>query len=686
MTESHNRLRGEESPYLLQHADNPVHWYPWCEEAFEEARRSGKAIIVSIGYATCHWCHVMERESFEDPQVAALMNATYVCIKVDREERPDVDHYFMEAVQYLGISGGWPLNVFLTPEGQPFYGGTYFPPEPRHGRPAWSQVLVRLHRALTERPGEVYEQARRLTELLQKPAAGRHDPLRDKTMSGGDEERGNPWQHFYNRLREQFDEDAGGMGAAPKFPQFATMYWLQAFGFHENIQEASEHVRFSLARMLSAGIWDMVGGGMSRYAVDRSWNIPHFEKMLYDNALLLSLMAREYKRRPHPFLKRRLEEEIGFLFREMRMANTGYASAIDADSEGVEGKFYVWSIPQLRAILGEEELELLRASAELSAAGNWEGTNILYFKRLPGSADEQMDRHELDSERLGPVLRRIFKAREKRVRPITDHKVITGWNAMLACGMYEAAAALGRADWRQEADRLVAYLDDTHRSEDGRLLRFAATSKRALPAYLEDIAWMVRAMLLRLQFNPDAPFHEKLSREIDACIRDFYDGETGIFYENREGSAGDIGRVHQWYDAGQPSGNAVMMSNLMEAALLLGREDWEKMAAHMKEAMWSVIHKYPSSMAYWALGAYAMDRGPDSLAVVGADYEEYITEALSHYRPFLVIDGTGNKNSVRPLISDKEVAAKTIYYFCGASTCYAPVSEVSELRDLLSLK
>src|SRR5690606_32856566 len=237
----------------------------------------------------------------------------------------------------------------------------------------------------------------------------------------------------------------------------------------------------------------------------------------------------------------------------MRMANTGYASAIDADSEGVEGKFYVWSIPQLRAILGEEELELLRASAELSAAGNWEGTNILYFKRLPGSAEEQMDRYELDSEGLVYGLRRIVKAREKRVLPIADHKVITGWNAMLACGMYEAAAALGRADWRQEADRLVAYRDDTHRSEDGRLLRFAATSKRALPAYLEDIAWMVRAMLLRLQFNPDAPFHEKLSREVDACIRDFYDGETGIFYENREGSAGDIGRVHQWYDAGQPS-------------------------------------------------------------------------------------------------------------------------------------
>lgn len=683
MTHRQNHLAGEESPYLLQHASNPVDWYPWGEEAFEKAKAEDKPILVSIGYATCHWCHVMERESFENESVAAIQNDLFISIKVDREERPDVDHYYMEAVHFLGISGGWPLNVFLTPDRKPYFGGTYYPPEPRYNRPSWTQVLLRMHQAFSERREEVEQQASRLVSLIESESY----QLRSKYPANNwlEAAAGSPdhWKDLYYKIREGFDRNEGGFGGAPKFPQVSTLLFLMAYGSLEKENEAVDHVRWTIAKMLAGGIFDQAGGGFARYSVDKAWKIPHFEKMLYDNALLLQVMAPLYLISPDPFLEAGIRQTISFLFREMALPEGGFASAIDADSDGIEGKFYVWSWWQLKALFSDEEMELLNRHLDISPEGNWEDTNILYLRENPAlELDAQLAEWAKSRAELAPLLERILKARDGRNRPITDSKVITGWNAMLVTGLFSAFTAHSEHSWKDRGFQLLRYLDQNHRDEEGNLLRLPGGAKRRIRSFLEDEAWMIRAFLMAAQLDPKSDWAERADKQIDGVIEHFYDQERKLFYENRSDTEENSPPVHQIYDSGMPSPNSVMVMNLLEASVLMDRPAWKEIAVAMLEEMAGVIFQFPASLSYWALGLMGSERGMDEWAVLGPEFQERILEIFKKYRPFRVIDGDDNQNEERPLLSGKEVGEETLLYYCTDYACRAPVKEIEELGDL----
>lgn len=676
-----NHLINEESPYLRQHAYNPVEWYPWSEEALDKAKSEDKPILVSIGYATCHWCHVMERESFEDERIAAVMNEHFVNIKVDREERPDIDHFFMEALQYLGTPGGWPLNVFLTPDQKPFTGGTYYPPQPKYNRPSWYQVLNRMSKAFRERRSEIEEQADRLSKLIKGEATSIKDKYPSLDWQGGEDAK-SPWQDLYRKIRESFDVQNGGFGGAPKFPQVSTLLWLNAFGLLEDDQEALWHVRYSLAKMIAGGIYDIVGGGFARYAVDKAWKIPHFEKMLYDNALLLDVMSQVQSMDPHPYFADAMRQSGEFLLREMKQPDGGFASAIDADSDGLEGKFYVWSWRQLQEIFDDQELNELADTLDLSLEGNWEYTNILYLKNEEaGDLGQLLDRWYEKKESIKPLLQMLFTEREKRNRPITDQKVLTSWNAMTVTAFVSMYISLEDAMWKEEAFELMHYLHKHHRDKNGDLLRLPAKSKKKVQSFLDDKAWFVKAALRCAYIDPEGPWREIAFQEIEKTIRDFYDPAEKLFYENRSDKAGDMPRMHQLYDAGLPSGNSVMVLNLLEAAILFDRQDWSEMATSMIESMSGVIAQFPSSLSYWAMGWMALDKGFDEWAVMGPEYREKIISILKKFRPFRVVDGSVVENASRPLINGKEVAEETLIYLCANYACRRPVKEVEEIDD-----
>lgn len=684
MSKTHtNRLSREESPYLKQHAHNPVDWYAWSDEALQQALKEDKPILVSIGYSTCHWCHVMERESFEDEATAQLMNEYFISIKVDREERPDIDHLYMEAVQLLGVSGGWPLNVFLTPDAKPFYGGTYFPPTPKYNRPSWKQVLQKMHQAFQEQRQEVEQQADKLMEMIQESPDRMRDkfPARDWQLSGHSFRE--KWQHMYYAIREDFDRVEGGFGRSTKFPQVSTLSWLQAYGYLSKTEEAKEHVRFTLSKMVAGGIFDHLAGGFSRYTVDRAWKIPHFEKMLYDNALLLGVLSDEHIREPHPFFERAIRKSIDYLVSEMRHEDGGFYSALDADSEGEEGKFYVWSWEELTAVLGPEELGVLRKHVSVAEEGNWEGKNILYLREDANlDLDEQLDRWEAGLEALEPVFRVMKEKRDERTRPGTDTKRITGWNAMLICGLFKSYLAVGDEDWLAESENLLRLLHREHRDEGGNLLRNQRGAKREIGAYLEDEAWFIRAVLQMYPLLSKEVWRPVIEREIEFVLANFYEKEQQLFYENSLAGMTGPARVSHTYDAGVPSGNAVMIMNLLEAAILFDRADWRGVAEEMLMAMSGVVAQFPSSFSYWGKGLMALDYGIDEFAVLGPEWKNRAIEIMRSGRPFKVVEpGTEPDRSI-PLLKGKKVAEATLMYLCAHYECKAPVKNLSELSEI----
>ena len=441
-----NRLIHETSPYLLQHAHNPVDWYPWGDEAFERARAEDKPVLVSIGYAACHWCHVMERESFEHEEVAAIMNELFINIKVDREERPDVDHIYMDAVQAMSGSGGWPLNVFLTPDRKPFYGGTYFPTQRAFNRPSWTEVLHSLSNAYKTQKQEILQQAEQLTEHLKASNAFGLSV----TDPAGLFTEGNITEAYHN-IMHQADRQWGGFGKAPKFPQTFAIGFLLRYAHLEGVEEARQQALLSLDKMKQGGIYDHVGGGFARYSTDTEWLVPHFEKMLYDNALLVSVLAEAYQLTDDERYEEVIEETLQFVERELMHAEGGFYSALDADSEGEEGRFYVWSEEEIQQVLGPEA-ELFCAYFDVSEKGNWEGKNILWVK---------VPLHQFALERnMDPALlasfiirskQKLLEQRSKRVRPQLDDKILLGWNALMASAYCNAFAATGNDHYRDVA-------------------------------------------------------------------------------------------------------------------------------------------------------------------------------------------------------------------------------------------
>jgi uncharacterized protein YyaL (SSP411 family) len=650
-----NRLTVETSPYLRQHKDNPVDWYPWGPEALARARSAGRPILVSIGYSACHWCHVMERESFEDPATAAYMNAHFVCVKVDREERPDIDAIYTDACHAMTGRAGWPLNAFLTPAQVPFFAGTYFPREARGGLPAWRTVLERVVEAWHSRRFQIDLGADRMVERLAGAAR----------LAPSSEEPGPEClARARLRLSDLFDPDHGGFGEPPKFPPPSAIEFLLAAG-------ETEMTSCTLRAMAAGGINDQIGGGFCRYAIDSAWMVPHFEKMLYDNALL----ARAYL---HGWLvlgDRRLREvcceTLDWALREMRGEEGGFASSLDADSEGVEGRYYTWTVEQMQAALGVDADEAI-AWFGVTPEGNFEGTNVLF--RAAGA--------DAPAERLAHVRRRLSEARDRRGRPARDDKRLTAWNALMIGALAEAGAVLERDDYLVGATGCAEFILRDLREPGGRLLRTYVGGTVSLNAYLEDHAFLVEALVALYQSTFD-PRWLQAAREIaDTMIERFADERHGGFFETAVDHEQLVARRKDLHDTPLPAGNSSAALGLLRLAALTGEAEYERHAEGVLRLTHELAREHPQSFGHVLQALQFRLADVREVALVGADTREFERVVRARHRPFVVLAG-GEPDGVPLLAGRAPVDGRAAAYVCEGFTCRRPATAAAELDVML---
>jgi hypothetical protein len=649
-----NRLGGESSPYLLQHKDNPVDWYPWGAEAVARARAENRALLVSIGYSACHWCHVMAHESFEDPDIAAVMNERFVCVKVDREERPDIDAICMEACQAMTGHGGWPLNAFLTPDGVPFYAGTYFPPESRHGLPSWRMVLDGVAEAWANRRDEILAQGTRMVEAL---SASRQlepsvEPIRDEEV-----------RTALVSLWNGYDRANAGFGRAPKFPPHSVLELLLARGEREMSLG-------TLEAMASGGIYDQVGGGFARYSVDATWTVPHFEKMLYDNALLARAYLHGWQVSGRERFQRVCCETLDWALREMRGPEGGFCSALDADSEGIEGKFYVWSESELRDVLGSE---LAPAALDYFRPHRFEHALILEA-RGP----------EPPPEALQEIRRRLLDARSHRVRPGLDDKRLTGWNGLMIAALAEAGAVLGRSDYVQAAVDCATFVLSSLRDENGRLLRTWKDGRGRIDAYLEDHSYMLAALIGLYEATGDPRWYAEATALADVMIERFSDPERGAFYTTADDHEPLAARRKDLEDSPIPSGNSAAALGLLRLALLSGEGKYERHALGVLRLLFPLAARHPQAFGHLLLAADFYLAPVKEVAIVGpsSEADELLRVVRGAYRPHLVL-ATGDADGV-PLLEGREpVDGHAAAYVCEHFICQTPVTAPEDLADAL---
>ncbi len=679
-----NRLARETSPYLLQHATNPVDWYAWRPEAFAAAREKDLPILVSIGYSTCHWCHVMERESFEQESVAAFMNTHFINIKVDREERPDVDQIYMDACQAIHGSGGWPLNCFLTPDGKPFFAGTYYPPRPAHNRPAWLQLLKRMADAYRQRRDQVEAQAKQLTEMIERSDR----VFLDLDIGGSTDAATGPQREMADAMLERLvgrvDRDYGGFGHAPKFPSTMALDLMMRYSQLSGKEEPSELALFSLDQMVRGGIYDQLGGGFARYATDRAWLVPHFEKMLYDNALLIGLLANAYRKTGEPFYRDSLKECVDFVRRDLLSPEGGFYAAFDADSEGEEGKYYVWSAEEIGNVLGKDA-PLFMDFYGLSEEGNWEGKNILWRpKSLRSFADER----GLDPERLARSLadsrKKLLAVRQERVPPGRDEKIILSWNALMAGALAQAGAALADPELAQLAAHNLNFLLDELGREDGGLWHVYKDGKSQYPAFLDDYAHLIEALITTYECTFEISLLEEATRLTEWVVAEFGDPEGELFYYTSSRQKDLIMRKRELYDSATPSGNATMADNLIRLGLLLGRPNYTARAEAMLERMLPAMRKYPESFSRWALALLRLIFPPAEIAVVGPDAKDLAFALGAAYLPNAVWMAAESEAENYPLLAGKGHQEDTLIYVCRDYACRHPVSSIEEALKLVN--
>jgi uncharacterized protein YyaL (SSP411 family) len=656
-----NRLADETSPYLLQHKDNPVAWQPWGERALAEARERDVPLLVSIGYSACHWCHVMERESFEDADVAAYMNEHFVCVKVDREERPDVDAIYMDAVQAMTGHGGWPLNAFATPDQVPFYAGTYFPPQGRHGLPGWRQLLEAIVEAWRERRAEIEQQGEQIVGHLGISARIEPDP--------GEPEPGLV-DTAVAAIADREDHANGGFGGAPKFPQSSAIELLLARG-------ATEPALRALRAMARGGIYDQLGGGFARYAVDAAWVVPHFEKMLYDNALLARAYLHGWQVSGDPLLRQACCETLDWALRELRGPEGGFASALDADSEGVEGKFYVWTPEQLRAVLHDERLaEIALAHWGVTPQGNFEGSSILV---RAGSDD--------DPPELPEIKRRLLSAREQRVRPGLDDKRLTAWNALMLAALAEAGAVLEREDYLEAARACADFLLRELRTDDGRLLRTWKGGRAHLAGYLEDHAFLLEALLTLYEATFEARWFAAARALADVTTAHFADEERGGFFTTADDHERLVARRKDLEDTPIPSGNSAMALGLLRLARLTGEDAYEQRARGTIALLHPLAARHPLAFAHLLRGVdFLLADDVREVAIVGepASAAPLVRAVRGAFRPHVVLAGGGGAEGGVPLLAGRApVDGRAAAYVCERFACQAPVTEPDALAALL---
>jgi uncharacterized protein YyaL (SSP411 family) len=679
-----NRLIDETSPYLLQHAHNPVDWYPWGPEALERSRREDKPILLSIGYSACHWCHVMEHESFENEQIAQLMNENFVCIKVDREERPDLDSIYMNAVQMMTGHGGWPMTMFLTPDLKPFYGGTYYPPVDRQGMPGFPRVLTSIADSYTNRRPDILSSADAITVELKKG---------DRFVTSNEMLTSEVLNQAFAALAGNFDQTYGGFGGAPKFPPSMTLMFLLRHHKRTNSPQALTMVEKTLQKMAGGGMYDHLGGAFARYSVDARWLVPHFEKMLYDNALLTRIYLYAYQQTKNPLYRRIAEETLEYVIRDMTDGSGGFYSSEDADSEGEEGKFYVWTRAEILSILGEADGGTFCEFFDVTEAGNFEhGTSIL---NSPHSLEEFTSKEGRAVEEIGRLLnsckRKLFYEREKRVRPGRDDKTLAAWNGLMLTAFAEAANILQRDDYREVAVRNAEFIV-TQLMKDGRLLRTYKAGQAKLNAYLEDYAYVIEGLLAVYEATFEMKFFTQARALADTMIARFWDEQDGGFFFTSSDHEKLITRTKDYFDNATPSGNSVAANALLKLGLLTQEPEYSRCAATILRGMRAAMSRYPSAFGYMlsALDFYLSES--KEIAILGKldshEVRSFVEEIYSRYLPNKVVAASesGEESAaleIKLLIGRTAIDGQATVYVCRNYTCLAPATTVEELAARL---
>ena len=683
-----NRLAEESSPYLLQHAENPVDWRPWGAEAFDEARRRDVPVLLSIGYSACHWCHVMERESFEDSTTAELMNESFVNIKVDREERPDIDSIYMKAVQAMTGQGGWPLTAFLTSDGEPFFGGTYFPPEPRPNMPSFRQILESIRGAYGERREEIVQNAGELKGLLEKSSAERAEgPVtkEGETIAGAA-----LLDHAFGFLASRFDPRYGGFGGAPKFPQPVTLEFALRVHSRTGDPQALEMVTRTLGAMARGGIHDQLAGGFHRYSVDARWLVPHFEKMLYDNALLGRLYLNAHQITGDPELRRVAEGTLDHLLTDMRAPEGGFYSALDADSEGEEGTFYVWTPSEVSALLDKEVADLFMRCYDVSEEGNFENSNILHLAHDLGAVAK---REGMSLEPLRELLQGakhiLLEARKLREAPFRDEKILASWNGMAIRALAEAGGALNQPRFREAAVSGLDFLLGSMR-EDGRLRRSYKDGRARIDAFLEDYAGVGNAILSVYEATLEPRWLDEAAWITERVVELFWDDADGIFHDGPKDGEVLAVRARDLMDNATPSGNSLAVELLIRSAHLFGEEHHRDIADRVLDREAGLMARFPAAFGRLLGGLDRTVADPVEIAIVGPRDDsrtlELLQAALSPYLPNRTIAGIAPGEGLPhrlPVLEGRDGGTEPAAYVCERYACKAPVFDASALAEQL---
>ncbi len=677
-----NQLIHQTSPYLLQHAHNPVNWYPWGEEALQLARKLDRPIFLSIGYSACHWCHVMAHESFENEAIAQILNENFISIKVDREERPDLDEIYMTAVQLLTGSGGWPLSVWLTPDLEPFYGGTYFPPEDRWGRVGFRKILLQIAQLWQQRRGEVLSSANQLTASLNQI---------NQVQSGEIQLDQSLWKSAFKSAEQQFDERHGGFGSAPKFPQAMELSFLLRYYFHTGEKRALVMVEKTLQEMANGGIFDHLGGGFHRYSTDERWLVPHFEKMLYDNALLSVTYLEAFQLTQQSDYAEVAKNTLDYVLREMTSPEGGFYSSQDADSEGEEGKFYVWQKSDIEAILGQEEARLFGDLYDVSEHGNWEGKNILHLRRsLAGAANDYgLSLSELKN-RLAIARQKLFEARSKRIPPGTDDKILTDWNGLMVSAFCKGYQILGDPKYLTAAQKAVDFLLEKLYI-DGKVLKTYRNGKSHLKGYLSDYSFLVAALIDLYESNFEWNYLQQAIEINELMLEKFWDEKSGGFYFTPIDHERLIVRTRNAYDNAIPAGNSVAVHNLLKLSQFTGDFKLKEQAERTVKLFTSQMQRSPSGFAvllssldyFWGKPkeiVIAGDRTSDStLTMIKAVHQHYLPNKILAYAD---PDLSDQNEALLPVIEGKiSQDGQARMFVCENYACQSPFLEKEEFED-----
>ena len=666
-----NNLIHSTSPYLLQHAHNPVHWNPWNAEIVEQAKEEDKLLLVSIGYAACHWCHVMEHESFEDEQVAEIMNDNFVCVKVDREEQPDVDHYYMTAVQLLGQQGGWPLNVIAMPDGRPIWGGTYFP------KMNWIKNLEAVAEFYRNNRSKTDEYAASLQSGIEQ-ASLINSVKYEMTVNFDILENG------VNSWKQTFDMENGGRKGAPKFPMPVNLDFLLYYGAIKKDEMVLQYVKTTLQKMAFGGIYDQIGGGFARYSVDEIWKVPHFEKMLYDNGQLLSLYSKAFQQFGDVGFKSVVYETVDFIERELSDASGAFYSSLDADSEGEEGKFYVWSVPELKSLLNSE-FELFTSYFNVNKKGYWEHGNSILLRDLPD--EEFAQKNGLSYEQLQSIVARwkkiLLTERSKRVRPALDDKTLISWNALVIKGLVDGDMAFSENHFLDLALGNANFIQNHIIQTDGKLFHSWKSGKTSIDGFLEDYALTIQSFISLFEVTGDEQWlciSEKLT---NYCFAHFYDERSGLFYFTEKNSNSVITNHFQMEDNVIPSANSVMANNLHKLYLLLGKPEYSSVIHKMLHPVTPGFSRYPMAYANWSIIMLKITAPFFEVAILGNNAETLLKELQIGFQPNIMLVFSKSESNI-PILKNRMLQGKTLIYVCKEGVCQLPVETARQAFEIMN--